>query len=159
MLSNDADSFAYLLKYAPEWLSLGLEELWLQYGNWETKRMIPIHQIVQAIGVPFSKIVVRAHILSGFDYVSKFGTKKTALSFAPLEYLSSFGDSESLSECDLKKAEEYLVKVWVGLRRKTKAKNFDELRLEMYSSPTYGGLHTLGPTRFPIKYMHIYSFD
>ena len=113
MLSNDADSFAYLLKYAPEWLSLGLEELWLQYGNWETKRMIPIHQIVQAIGVPFSKIVVRAHILSGCDYVSKFGSKKAALSFAPLEYLNAFSHNES-TECDLKKAEEYLVKVWVG---------------------------------------------
>ena len=76
--------------------------------------MILIHQIVQAIGVPFSKIVVRAYILSGCDYVSKFGTKKAALSFAPLEYLDAFGESESLSECDLKKAEEYLVKVWVS---------------------------------------------
>ena len=136
MLSNDADSFAYLLKYAPEWLSLGLEELWLQYGNGETKRMIPIHQIIQAIGVPFSKIVVRAHILSGFDYVSKFGTKKAALSFAPLEYLSSFGDSESLSERDLKKAEEYLVKVWVGFQRKTRAKNFDEPQARLMENCT-----------------------
>ena len=33
VISNDADTFALLLYYIPHYLTLGLEEIWQQYGT------------------------------------------------------------------------------------------------------------------------------
>ena len=37
VLSNDADTFAILLYHMPHFKSLGVKELWLQYGTGENK--------------------------------------------------------------------------------------------------------------------------
>ena len=46
MLSNDSDTFALLLYYAPYLETLGLKEIWRQYGTGEMRRMLPLHQTV-----------------------------------------------------------------------------------------------------------------
>ena len=43
VLSNDTDEFAYLCHYMPHFFSLGVKEVWLQFGSGEHKRMLPIH--------------------------------------------------------------------------------------------------------------------
>ena len=44
VVSNDTDTFALLLRYTSHFLSLGLQELWQQYGTGEKRRMLPLHQ-------------------------------------------------------------------------------------------------------------------
>ena len=41
VLSNDTDTFALLLHYAPYLQTQGLKELWQQYGTGEKRRMLP----------------------------------------------------------------------------------------------------------------------
>jgi len=38
------------------------------------RRMIPLHQPVSRLGEPLAKAVIQAHISTGDDYMSKWGT-------------------------------------------------------------------------------------
>ena len=97
------------------------------------------------------KTVLKAHILSGDDVLSKIGTKKAALLCEPVKYISSFADAE-LSEADLWLAEEYLVKVWSGIRSKTICRIFNQLtHYEYTSSKDAKPLESLPPTSSIIR--------
>ena len=109
---------------------------WVEFGK--PKRMIPIHKIQTRIGEDLSLNVVKAHILTGCDQISKVGTKHAALVFNPVSALSMFGESPTISEFEMSASEEYLVKCWHGARSKTTAKTFDELRLHVKSTKIIG---------------------
>ena len=95
VISNDTDTFALLLYYIPHFINGGVEKLWQQYGS--NPRMLPIHAISSHLGHAQSKTIVKAHILTGQDCISKIGTKHCALVTAPLHNLSNFGESDILS--------------------------------------------------------------
>ena len=122
----------------------GMKELWLQFRTGEKRRMLPLHEFVQHQGVSLDKNVIKAHILTGDDYMSKMGLKHAALKCDPVRYLSNFAENESLSEQDLVLAEGYLVKVWAGVKSKT---TFNDLRVQSYTnSSTTKGIDALPPT-------------
>ena len=82
--------------------------------------------------------------------MSKVGTKHATLSFAdPVRYLYNFGECQPMSEQDEVLAEEYLVRVWSGVRS-TNAKSFDQLRFEFYTCYSQG-IDSLPPTSSVIK--------
>ena len=145
VLSNDADTFALLLHYIPLFNTLGLEEIWQQYGTGEKRRMLPLHQAVIRLGTPLARAVIKAHILTGNDCMSKIGTKNAAITANPVHYLARFGETDCLSDEDEHFAEEYLVHVCAGARTKTKARTFDQLREERYSRGL-AGIDSLPPT-------------
>lgn len=62
----------------------------------------------------------------------KVGTKHSAIVTQPLKDLSVFGVSVILSETELYLTEQYLVRVWVGTKRKRTSISFDELRVELH---------------------------
>ena len=68
---NDTDTFALLLYYTPFFPALGMKEIWQQYGTVEKRRMLPLHQAVSQLGAPLAKTVIKAHILTGDDCMSK----------------------------------------------------------------------------------------
>ena len=127
IFSYDADSVSYALHYYSDFENAGLRELWIQYGR--PKRWVPIHKIKQKIGDATTKAVIKAHILTGNDHLSKVGTKHTALHYNPAVTLSTFGETPVLSEHDIKAAEEYLVKCYNGAKSICSVKTFDELKL------------------------------
>ena len=137
----------------PHFSSLGVKEVWLQFDTGEHKRMLPIHQVPAVIGAAKSKAILKAHILSGDDCMSKMGTKHAAILFDPEFYLNTFGENSDITEQQVSHAEEYLVKVWSGARSKTNAKTFDQLRLEKYLIGT--GIDSLPPTSSSVR-GHIY---
>jgi len=96
--SNDTDTFALLLHYTPQFQALGLKEIWQQYSTGEKRRMLPLHlQAVSKLGAPLAKCVIKAHILTGDDCMSKVGTKHAAIATDPVRYLMNFGETDSLS--------------------------------------------------------------
>ena len=111
--------------------------------------MIPIHEAYSVSGPVLSKIIMKSYIITGNDYLSKIGTKHAALSCNPELFLLNLGDAEMLTEKDISLAEHYLVKVWAGVRSSTKAKTFDQLRLEHYVNSS--GIDTLPPTSSVIR--------
>ena len=150
VLSNDADMFALLIYYMPYFKSVGVKEVWQQYGVGDNRRMLPIHQVLTVLGEVKCKAILKAHILTGEDCLSKIGTKHAAIHFSPEKYLINFGESSELSDRDFALAEEFLVKGYAGVRSATQCKTFDELRLEKYIGGK-SGIDTLPPTSSVVK--------
>ena len=102
----------------------------LTLKSWGGGRWWRYHQL----GDEFCKVVVKVHILSGDDGLSKIGTKYAALSHDPVKYLSSFGESEDLCDDEVWLVEEYLTKVWAGANSSNTFRTFSKLRLHEYTS-------------------------
>ena len=88
--------------------------------------------------------------MTGCDQTSKIGTKHAALFFDPSPALSVFGESPILRDFELTQGEAYLVKCYNGVKTKTVAETFNELRLKVKST-TITGLDHLHPTSSVIR--------
>ena len=108
-----------------------------------------MHQIPALIGISKCRAIMKAHILSADDCMSKIGTKHAALLHEPEHFLRTFGDNSAITEEQVSSVEEYLVKVWAGAKSKTSAKFFYQLRLETYLSGS--GIDSLPPTSSSIR--------
>ena len=97
----------------------------------EHKRNIPLHTLHIRFGAAFCSILVKVHVLSGNDAVSKVGTKHVALTCNPLS-LTNFADTDSLTTVDISVVERYLVKVLAGAGSNTTADTFDKFRHDSY---------------------------
>lgn len=146
VMSNDTDTFALLLHFTPHFQALGLKEIWQPYGTGEKRRMLPLHQAIAQLKTPLAKTMIKAHILTGDDCMSKVETKHAAVACDPIQYLTNFGETEQ----DEALAEKYLVRVWAGDRSTTTTETFDQLRLENYTSAS-AGIDFLPPTSSVIK--------
>ena len=116
VVSNDTDTIVLLLRYIGLFVENGLKQLWIHYGTGEKRRMIPLHLLSRKLGNDFCRVLIKAHVLTGNDTVSKIGTKHAALVSNPTRFLSNFGESPALSDSDLQQAEHYLVLVWAVAR-------------------------------------------
>ena len=127
MLSNDTDVVILLLRYVCHWISHGLSLLWVRFGTGKNRRFIPVHELFKKLGPEMSKVLIKAHILTGNDELSKIGTKIGAISADPTKYLSDFG--ESSVDDDYEKVEKYLVRVW---KPQSSCETFNALRFSEY---------------------------
>ncbi len=150
VVSNDTDTVILLLRYISLFKEGGLQELWVQYGTGEKRRMIPLHVMHLKLGEELCRVLIKAHVTTGDDALSKVGTKHAALVCRPAMLLSSFGEYPVLSEAELHQAELYLVRVWAGATSKTTATTFDQLRLDVHRHSVVG-LEGLPPTSSVIR--------
>ena len=132
IISNDTDTVMILLRYMSHFRQSCLNELWVQYGVSDRRRMIPIHLLHTKLGDDLCRILVKARVLTGDDTLSKVGTKHAAVVKTPIAYLYNFGETENISEAEVSMAEAYLVQVRVGVRSKTTTKTFDQLRYDVH---------------------------
>ena len=130
--SNDTDVVVLLLRYLPRFKEEGLLELWQHVGTGNNRRLIPVHTISEKLGDPLSSIIIKCHIGTGCDYLSKVGSKAAILKVDPVSLLDDFGESPSMSDNEKQKAELFLVKCFSGRAPNTSATSFDELRLTHY---------------------------
>ncbi len=142
-----------LLRYIADLKDSGLLELWVQYGSQEKRRFIPLHTLHEKLGDELCLVIVKAHILTGNDCISKVGTKQAALVAKPVQFLSAFAEGPDMFDACFKLAEEYLVFVWAGSRSKTQSKTFDALRYEVRRTSSMP-LDRLLPTSSVIQ-MHL----
>ena len=116
IISNDTDSVALILRYVHHFIDNGLQELWVQFGTGDRRRMIPLHIISQKLGRTLCLSFLKAHVLTGDDYMSRIGTKHAALASNPSQLLANFAETDVLSDEDLHMAERFLVRAWAGAR-------------------------------------------
>ncbi len=100
----------------------------------------------EKVGAALCQVLVKAHVVTGDDTLSKIGTKHSDIACNPVKYLASFGESPVLSEYDIRMVELFLVHVWSGARYKPMASTFDYLRLEFYTSSSVKAFDDLPPT-------------
>ena len=153
VLSTDTDVVVVLLYYWQPLLAHGLTELWVKTGVGDSTRCIPIHRLANAMGAEFCSILPALHALTGNDYTSKVGAKRSAMDSNPEKYLDGFGVIVNPDSLDLKvsSAEEYLVQV---LKRGTTLKTMNQLRGWMYHHSKGCSLQDLPPTSYAVR-LHI----
>ena len=103
------------------------------YGTREKRRM---HQAVSQLGPSLAKTVIKAHMLTGDDCMSKVGSNHAAMACDPVHYMTSFGQTDTLLEQDTELADKYLVRVWAGST--ITCETFDQFRAESYLTQTVG---------------------
>ncbi len=113
VISNDTDTIMSLLRFMPQLRENGLQELWVEFGHVEHRRHLPLHVLAHKLGVGLCRVIVKAHVLTGDDTLSKIGTKHASLSCEPYRFQADFAESDQLSEEIAQKAVKYLVHVWV----------------------------------------------
>ena len=107
-----------------------LEEVWVEFGG-EHKPEITRHSLHARFGASFCSILVKVHVLSGNDAVSKVGIKHAALTCNPFS-LTNLAGTESLTTVDIIVVERYLVKAWDRACSFNTADIFDKLRHDCY---------------------------
>ncbi len=127
VVSEDTDVVILLLFYYKEFQQRGLEKIFIKLGRSDNKRMLPIHEVYTKLGYNFCKGMLKAHLGTGCDYLSKVGTKLSAVKADPTVTLARFGEGATLDDHQVDIAEEYLVKV--ASSNTGNAKTFDELRV------------------------------
>ena len=150
VVSEDTDVLVLLLHYFEKFHSLGLQNLLLQLGKGEKRRMLPVHIMFERFGKDFCQEILSAHLATGSDHLSQVGSKRCALTADPEKSLCNFGKTAILDEDQLKVAEEYLVNV---LSSSNGVKTFDELRVQVHKK-TDSALG-LPPTSYSIRNGHI----
>lgn len=143
VISNDTDVTVALLYHMPVFIQHGIEELWVRAGVGDTTRYLPLRKLFQRLGDSLCNVLPAVHSLTGCDITSKVGTKKAALKAQPQKLLKHFGRFPNPSEQIVKDAEMYLIKV---LKPQSEAKNFSQLRSEMFHHSKTSSLHNLPPT-------------
>ena len=103
VLSNDTDIVVLILRHKK-----GLQEMWVEFDTEEHRRKIPLHCLHAKRGEDFCNILLKAHVLSGNDVVSKIGTKYVAITCNQLS-LNTFAENDSLTETGISVIEHYLV--------------------------------------------------
>ena len=98
VISSDTDVLVLLIHYFRRFNSEGLQKMWLRVGKKENRRFIPIHTVSDRIGSSLTQTLLKAHIGTGCDYISKVGTKHGALKASPELYLQSFGEGDHLTD-------------------------------------------------------------
>ena len=84
------------------------------------------------LGEQFCRIILKARLGTGSDYLSKIETKKSSLN-ANLEVaLKDLGDNFSLDENQMQETEEYLVHVALTCRSMCLAKTLNGLRVRTW---------------------------
>ena len=79
LLSNDKDVLVLVLYFMQYFTSIGLKELWIQFGTGQNKRFIPVHKLSYKLGPHMCSNLLKAHILTGSDTTSKIGTKAAGI--------------------------------------------------------------------------------
>lgn len=150
VLSPDTDVIVLMLHYWVKFKTHGLEELWVKAGLMDSTRYIPIHILAENIGIKLCNVLPAVHCLTGCDYTSKFGTKKSALKANPTDFLQKFGKMPNSvyqdNACDL--AEKYLVQT---LKQGSECSTMNEYRSFMHHHRKGITLADLPPTSSSIK--------
>ena len=119
LLSNDKDTLVLVLYFMQYFTSVGLKELWIQFGAGQNKRFIPVHKLSYKLDPHISSNLFKAHILTGSDITSKIVTKAAAIKCGQIDYLNNFGLEYSIKS-QFENPEKYLL---AALPKNSKSEN------------------------------------
>ena len=156
VLANDTDVLVLLLQYYNQFLTMSVQELWIEYSTGDKSRYIPIHTLAQKLGEEFCNTIFKIHVLTGCDSASKVGAKAAALK-ANYDLLVSFEQDREPRFLAFKKVEKCLCSV---LYPKENCDIFDDLRYIIYTkkNKTLSSLRPLLICYMDIFLDHIMSF-
>ena len=128
--SSDTDIFVSAAHHFNKLMYNDLQELWLISGRSESRSVVPINDLVDAMDPDFIEVLPAIHALTGCDTTSKFGTKSKAVIEGMkngYNLLYTFGRDE-INDQMIADAEKFLLSFITN----HKVDTFDELQYIVY---------------------------
>ena len=150
VLMSDTDVLVLLLRYCAIFLRMKLKNLYIKIGTGTSARYLPFHEVANILGEKQCLNLLKAHIATGYNWLSKLGSKSNALHTFNL--LDSFGESDVIGNDLINATEEYLMSVMRG--KDVSFKTFDEYRYHQYVTCSRL-VKSLVPSSYCIRNVHI----
>lgn len=136
--ANDTDVVVIAVSTLPFLQELGLESMWVAFGQGANARWIPVHEIVVAIGPERVSGILFFHAFTGCDVVSGFrgkGKKSAWLTWnvcndVSKTFMKLSHCPREVSDDDLYKLEQFTVLMY---DRSSAASSVDEARLDLFA--------------------------
>eukprot|EP00745_Piridium_sociabile_P026549 TRINITY_DN4240_c0_g1_i3.p1 TRINITY_DN4240_c0_g1~~TRINITY_DN4240_c0_g1_i3.p1 ORF type:complete len:1496 (-),score=398.92 TRINITY_DN4240_c0_g1_i3:837-5324(-) len=136
--ANDTDVLVIAISTMPSLQELGLESMWLAFGQGATARWIPVHEVVLAMGPEKVSGILYFHAFTGCDVVSGFRGKGKKSAWQTWNVCDDVSETfAKLSHCpgevsddDLQKLEHFVVLLY---DRSSAATGVDEARLDLFA--------------------------
>ena len=150
VLTNVTDVLVLLLRYYTIFLRMKLKSLYIKIRTGITTRYLPIYELANILGEKQCRNLLKAHVATGCDWLSKLGTNSDALH--KVDFLDSFGESDVIENDLINATEEYLISVLKG--KDVSFKTFDEYRYHQYVTCNTP-IQSVVPSSYCIRNGHI----
>ena len=67
--------------------------IWQQYGTGQNESILPIHQIATNLKPAKSNVLIRVHVITWGDMMTKVGKKHAEIQCNQVEYHTNFGET------------------------------------------------------------------
>ena len=136
--ANDTDVLVIAISVLPTLQGIGLQHLWLAFGQGRSLRWIPVHELLPSIGQQKSSGLLFFHAFTGCDVVSAFrgrGKKTAWQTWGVCDEVSAVFNKLSqyplsVQDIDMKVLEQFVVMMY---DRSSTADGVDSARLEMFA--------------------------
>jgi len=136
--ANDTDVVIIAVSVLPSLQQLGLQSMWIAFGQAASARWIPVHEIVSAVGPQKASGILYFYAFTACDVVSAFhgkGKKSAWLTWDVCDEVSETFTKLShcpteVSDDDLQKLEKFVVLMYDRSRAAT---GVDEARLDLFA--------------------------
>ena len=136
--ANDTDILVIAVSVLTALQSIGLQNMWLAFGQGANARWIPVHEIVSAIGSQKASGILYFHAFTGCDTVSAFrgkGKKSAWLTWkvcdeATETFTKLSNCPAEVSDVDMQKLERFVALMY---DRSSATDGVDEARLDLFA--------------------------
>ena len=128
VLTNDADVLVLLLQYCVIFLRMKLKNPYIKIGTGTSTRYLPVNQLADILVEKQYRNLLKVHIATGCDWLSKLGTKSNVLH--KVDLLDSFEESDMIENDLINATEAYFTSVLKG--KDVSFKTFDEYRYHQH---------------------------
>ena len=125
----------------PSLQELGLEKMWIAFGQGAKMRWIPVHEVVSAIGLEKAGGIPYFHAFTGCDVVSAFRGKAKKSAWQTWNVFDDVSETFTnlsqhptlIRDPDLQRLERFVVLMY---DRSSAATGVDEARLDLFARKT-----------------------
>lgn len=136
--ANDTDVLVIAISVLPSLQELGLEKMWIAFGQGAKMRWIPVYEVVSAIGLEKAGGIPYFHAFTGCDVVSAFRGKAKKSAWQTWNVFDDVSETFTnlsqhptlIRDLDLQRLERFVVLMY---DRSSAATGVDEARLDLFA--------------------------
>lgn len=136
--ANDTDVLVIAISVFPALQAIGLQQLWVAFGQGQNLKWIPVHDVYRSIGLEKSKGLLFFHAFTGCDFVSGFRGKGKKSAWQTWNVCPEVTDvftklsqyPPTVDDDDLETLEKFVVTMY---DRSSTATGVDDSRLDMFA--------------------------
>ena len=153
--ANDTDVLVIAISVLPSLQEIGLEKMWIAFGQGAKMRWIPVHEVVSAIGLEKARGIPYFHAFTGCDIVSAFHGKAKKSAWQTWNVFDDVSETFTnlsqhptlVRDLDLQRLERFVVLMY---DRSSAATSVDEARLDLFARKQRP-YNSIPPTRAALR--------